>query len=162
MGQTHKSYFQKSARLHKPRKHRAPTPPESARPTTHHGVLWRQSRWSRFWIQPWDSMKLKLLKCWRILTSTFFSATILRCSQCTPCLHGESLSSVNSATPTRRLWLRHQHDLADVLSSFDIAMCCRNLIERESAIHVRLNPTFMNSADDLLRDRKSTRLNSSH
>src|SRR5438270_12106080 len=98
-------------------------------------------------------MKLTLLKCWRILTSTFFSATILRCSQCPPCLRGESLSSVNSTTETRRtrrLWLRHQHNFADVLARLNVAMCFRNLIKWESAIHVRLNPPFMNSAHDVL------------
>src|SRR6266849_3449481 len=45
--------------------------------------------------------------------------------------------------------LRHQHDLADILSRFDVAVGVCDLIEWESAIDIGLKPTFIDPADNL-------------
>src|SRR4051812_45316641 len=45
--------------------------------------------------------------------------------------------------------LRHQYNLADVLSRFDVSVSVGDLIEREAAIDVRSYPTFRQAAHDL-------------
>src|SRR5437660_8790237 len=61
---------------------------------------------------------------------------------------------INLTTETRRAWRRcaelgHQHNFADVLARLNVAMRIGDLIKWEGAIHMRLNPTFMNPAHDL-------------
>src|SRR5713226_3073505 len=74
-------------------------------------------------------MLLNVLTSWRILASTFFSASVFRL----------------------RAELRHQDDLANIFSRFDVSVGLGDLIERKSAIDVWLNPALVDSAYDLLR-----------
>src|SRR6266498_3365753 len=45
--------------------------------------------------------------------------------------------------------LRHQHNLANILSLLDVAVRLSDLIEWKRAIDMRLNPTFIDPAHDL-------------
>src|SRR4029077_15002297 len=45
--------------------------------------------------------------------------------------------------------LRNQHDFTDVPACLDVAVCFPNLIEWESTIDVRFDPTFIDSTQDL-------------
>src|SRR5205807_1127251 len=127
----------------------------SARPTTHRGASWRQSRCaqSRFWIQPWDSVKPTLpkvppyssidnfeRKCFGVAFLRVLRASVVNSFNTT---HHEDTETTQQS--------RYQHNLADVLSFFQIAMRCGDLIERKSAIDVRSYPAFRDTAHDFAR-----------
>ena len=111
---------------------------------------------SRFLIQPWDSVKPMLpkvppyssidnfeRKCFGVAFLRVLRASVVKSFNTTH--HGDT-----EGTETTQQ-LRYQHDLADVLSFFQIAMRCGDLIERKSAIDVRSYPAFRDTAHDFTR-----------
>src|SRR5258708_576240 len=51
--------------------------------------------------------------------------------------------------------LRHQHNFADIFSRLDVTMRFRNLIKGKSAIHVRMDPVFIDPVHDLFHPARN-------